>query len=235
MLLTLPTLPQHCTSFARAAASSSTSCPATISRDRYGMVKFPKSMCAACNNERSQTFDRAYDIYSTYLATHKMRTKPGIPFERIYGEEWEGKTLDLARYYAKHFGCRMVNTGLPVPGSLRGFMDGASDMVDAQMVLVSTRSVHRTRSSFGISGDFVWVAKDRSRFVGIVLAAYIGAVGVRYEWREQRIPDSQRSQFFHYPTPVLNRFVDEGAVARGEVGRRKRRLRDTRAPDPPPH
>lgn len=31
MLLTLPTLPQHCTSFARAAASSSTSCPATAS------------------------------------------------------------------------------------------------------------------------------------------------------------------------------------------------------------
>lgn len=32
MLLTLPTLPEHCTSFARAAASSSTSCPATTKR-----------------------------------------------------------------------------------------------------------------------------------------------------------------------------------------------------------
>ena len=40
MLLTLPTLPQHCTSFARAAASSSTSCPATPS-----YVRLSEGMC----------------------------------------------------------------------------------------------------------------------------------------------------------------------------------------------
>lgn len=38
MLLTLATLPRHCTSFARAAASSSTSCPATASHDMQGLL-----------------------------------------------------------------------------------------------------------------------------------------------------------------------------------------------------
>lgn len=196
-----------------------------ISRDRYGVVKFPKSMCQPCNGSRSQSFDRAYEKYSNYLASHKARATTGVPFERIYGDEWEGKTLDLARYYAKHFGCRMVEDGLPVPGSLRKFMDGATDMPDAQMVLVSTDSVHRTRSSLAVSGGSVWMAKDQSRFVGFVLAAYIGGVGVRYQWCEQGIPDKYRSQFFHYPAPVLNRFVDEDAVARGEAGRRRSTLR----------
>jgi hypothetical protein len=32
-----------------------------IQRDRYGVVKFDKSLCAPCNNGASQPFDTAYE------------------------------------------------------------------------------------------------------------------------------------------------------------------------------
>jgi hypothetical protein len=61
-----------------------------IKRDRYKVVKFPKSMCDTCNNARSQPFDRAYDVFSDYLYTHRhLRLLPGVNFKAVYGESWE--------------------------------------------------------------------------------------------------------------------------------------------------
>jgi hypothetical protein len=37
------------------------------SHRRDPAVRFVKSLCAPCNNARSQPFDRAYDIYSNYV------------------------------------------------------------------------------------------------------------------------------------------------------------------------
>jgi hypothetical protein len=190
---------------------------AGIKRDRYGVVKFPKSMCGECNNARSQPFDRAYEKFSTYLMNTRVRTSAGIDFEDVYGASWESETLALARYYAKHFGCRMVRSEFPVPSSLRGFLDGAADMPDAQMVLVSTDSVHRVAGKgLTLSPDGVLVDPAVTYFRGYVMAAYVGAVGVRYEWwaegQGSQEPDGEISQFFHFPTPILNRFTDEEAV-----------------------
>ncbi|MET7639843.1 hypothetical protein [Streptomyces sp. NPDC005438] len=184
-----------------------------VTRDRHGVVKFPKSMCAACNNTASQPFDDAYDVYAKYVEEHHLRHAPGIDMQTIYGEQWQDKAHDLARYHAKHFGCRMVRTGLPVPQSLRDFMDGADDMPDAHMCLISTDSVHKMRTSLSISPDFVWANKAVTRFDSYVMAAYIGAVGVRYRWHFEGIPPEFRSQFFHHPTPVLNFFKNEFDMA----------------------
>lgn len=188
-----------------------------INRDRYGVIKFPKSMCGPCNNAHSQIFDKSYEIYSDHLARHDLRLKKVIKFELIYDSYLDDSMLNLARYYAKHFGCRMVDRGFPVPASLRDFLNGATDMPDATMTLASTDSIHEVRAGLSISGDAAWVAKDRTRFMGIVMVSYVGPVGVRYEWRESVIPDDERSQFFHFPHAILNRYEDEAAVIRGEV------------------
>ncbi|WP_132993678.1 hypothetical protein [Gordonia zhaorongruii] len=188
-----------------------------LKRDRYGVVKFQKSMCAVCNNTRSQPFDRAYDKFSDYLTSTRVRILPGIDFEEIYGASWQTDTLDLARYYAKHFGCRMVRSGMPVPKSLRTFLDGADDMPDAHMALVTTDSVHRVAGKgLTLSADFVTVNPERTKFRSYVLAAYVGAVGVRYQWwAEGQKPDEPGSQFFHFPMPVLNCFKDEKSLFAG--------------------
>jgi len=165
-----------------------------ITRDRYGVVKFPKSMCGLCNNERSKPFDNAYDVYAKYLNRYSVRLSPSVVFPRVFGENWEPLTLSFARYYAKHFGCRMVRAGLPVPQSLRSFMNGASDMTDAHMALVTTDSVHkRHKKGLWISPDYVTVDNSHTNLTSYVLAAYVGSIGVRYEWRREGIPE--RSQF----------------------------------------
>jgi len=189
-----------------------------IKRDRYGVVKFPKSLCADCNNHRSQPFDEAYDQFSDYVASNGwLRKLPGVNFQEIYGADWEAQTLNLARYYGKHFGCRLVRTSVPVPASLRAFLDGATDMPDSHMGLITTDEVHQAYGSgLSISPDCIFVDRAITEITGCTLAAYIGAVGVRYQWCLEGIPEDERSQFFHYPMPLINCFHTEADVAMGE-------------------
>jgi hypothetical protein len=56
-----------------------------LKRDRYGVLKFPKSMCAPCNNEISRPFDIAYDIYAQHVNTHDLRFTSGLDLESLYG------------------------------------------------------------------------------------------------------------------------------------------------------
>lgn len=186
-------------------------------RDRYGVVKFAKSLCNECNNERSKPLDEAYDRYASATDSWSTRSA-GVNLSELYGADWEGSSLNLARYYAKHFGCRMVRSKAPIPDSLRDFLDGATDMDDAHMALITTDSIRRANGDgLTMSPDGVTTDGQRSRFTSYVFAAYVGPLGVRYEWRADGIPE--RSQFFHYPVPVVNRFRDETAVFDGQPRR----------------
>jgi hypothetical protein len=142
----------------------------------------------------------------------------GVDFREIFGSDWLERTLDLARYYGKHFGCRMVRAGVRVPDSLRAFLNGGTDMPDAHMALITTDSIHKVyRSGLSISPDFVEADKSLSRLMRYVLAAYIGSIGVRFEWCEGGI--EERSQFLHFPHPVINCFEDELAVVEARTRR----------------
>lgn len=193
-----------------------------IQRDRHGVVKFPKSMCDKCNNARSQPFDRAYETFSNYLDANRLvRHMPGIEFAHIYGNDWQSGVMNLARYYGKHVGCQMVRTGVAVPQSLRDFLDGQDDMTDAHMGLITTDTVYKSsrRTGLTISPGVMFADRDLTRIKGCVFACYVGPVGVRYEWKEEGFPDEARSQFFHFPIPVINCFTDELQVAYGNPRR----------------
>src|SRR4051812_2274502 len=114
----------------------------------------------------------------------------------------------------------MARTGLPIPRSLRAFLDGSSDMSDGHMALVSTDSVHNEYGAgLYISPDCVSTDMEKTHFRRYVLAAYVGAIGDRYEWNAAGIPDTDRSQFFHFPHPVLNYFKTDTNVAEGVTRR----------------
>lgn len=188
-----------------------------ITRDRHGVVKFPKSMCDRCNNSASQPFDLAYDQFAEYLSTNNVRIMPGISFAQIYGSnDWEPCLMNLARYYGKHFGCQMARYGLPVPDSLRAFLDGGLDMDDIHMALLTNDAVHEQYGKgLSIGPGVVYTNRDATAITGYVIAAYVRSVGVRFEWALNGIPDERRSQFFHHEHPVLNFFEDDKAVVDG--------------------
>lgn len=102
---------------------------------------------------------------------------------------------------------------------IRDFLNGAQDMPDAHLALITTDEVAERFPDGGlsISPSAVTCDKAWTEIKSAVLASYIGSIGVRYEWQLGGIPDEHRSQFFHYPIPVLNRFATEDDVVSGKT------------------
>jgi len=85
---------------------------------RSKTVKYSPSLCQHCNSTRTQPFDRAYDQFIDWI----MQGNEGIvlhrrfiDFAEIYGSDWESKQFDLYKYFAKSFGCRLVDAGADIP------------------------------------------------------------------------------------------------------------------------
>lgn len=89
-------------------------------------VLWKKSLCAECNSDRSQPFDRSYDEFVDYLGDHwdELMTDRRIQWRRIYGHEWRRKSLALSQYLVKQFGCMMRTEDFPVPEDARYFLNG---------------------------------------------------------------------------------------------------------------
>ncbi|PZE34990.1 hypothetical protein DEJ31_13015 [Curtobacterium sp. MCPF17_031] len=90
-------------------------------------------------------------------------------------------------------------------------------MHDAHMALITTDTVHRyARDGLVLSPDFIMTDPAREHVRGFVMASYVASVGVRFQWWAQASePPVELSQFFDFPMPLLNRFVDEKAMGSG--------------------
>jgi len=91
-------------------------------------VKFERSMCANCNNARSQSFDQSYSDFLNYVLakTWKFEEEPVIRWDEIY----IGKDSDqrhLARYLINNFSCRAVEMGIVIPDDWISFMNFSDD------------------------------------------------------------------------------------------------------------
>src|SRR4051812_41239366 len=54
------------------------------------LVQFQPSMCARCNNTRSQPFDVAWDRFVAYLADHEadVLKDRSLDLDAIFGRDW---------------------------------------------------------------------------------------------------------------------------------------------------
>lgn len=93
------------------------------------VMKFEKSLCQNCNNARSQKFDRAYDQWIEYVRANYEQIIESriIDLRDVVNGTGSEFRLDLARYFAKHIGCRVADKAGKVPASLIAFLDGDSD------------------------------------------------------------------------------------------------------------
>lgn len=101
----------------------------TVQGPDSDVVKFEKSLCQNCNNARSQPFDLAYDQWIGYLrANYEQIIESRITDLRDVSDGAENDfRLNLARYFAKHIGCRVADKAGKVPASLIAFLNGDSD------------------------------------------------------------------------------------------------------------
>lgn len=98
-------------------------------------LRFPKVLCRQCNNSRSQPFDRAYDTFTdlVWKAPELFRTN-SVDWTTVFPDGMTGAKL-LCRYFVKNFGCRIAETGFSVPPELVDFLNGASLMPHATLIL----------------------------------------------------------------------------------------------------
>lgn len=175
-------------------------------------VLFGLVLCKRCNDTRSQPFDRAYEIYAAYVSQNLNRLwrAGGIRFDRVYGEDWSNQTKNLARYFAKHFGCLIADSGFPPPDTLRNFLSGADDCPDVSMCLVKEEGLwllHRELRRDSDTDGGLWISPGQgwmteNRLSGYKVKTSIGYVGVLFEWQENW---GTQDSFFKHPHPVLNR------------------------------
>jgi hypothetical protein len=191
--------------------------PMTIrgAKNKTKAVRFGKVLCAGCNSQRSQPFDRAYEVFSDYLVTH-MDTfwrADGIDLEKVYGEEWEAGALALARYYGKNFGCLMADDGVVPPAALIRFMNGDDKLQDVAICLVKSESHyigHKRLRKLGPNNSLwrpagvAWTDDGFTKFTGYQATALVGFVGARFEWHEGW---GEQDSFFSHPSPVLNKLA----------------------------
>lgn len=181
-----------------------------IKRDRYGILRFQRSLCQRCNNTASQPYDLAYQAYSSYVATTYRPYMTSIPLFRVFPEDWETSSRNVARYFIKHFGCRLADNGVKIPDSMRDFLNGAPDMSDVRLNLVTVKDFTKGPQGSGLaeSAGYVFMPPDKTRIAGIVEASFVRTIGVRFEWRSDGFSDAWQD-FFKYPTAVVNRYDSE--------------------------
>lgn len=77
-----------------------------------------------------------------------------IDFEEVYGAEWKDSQRNLYKYFAKSFGCRLVDAGTSVP----------QDIVE---LLGKSTCRTRLRLTVAVNEDILLVPKsDRNGFIG---------------------------------------------------------------------
>lgn len=108
------------------------------------VVKYKKNLCAKCNNDFSQPFDKAYEFFIAYLLQNEdvILKRRFVDFKDVYGDEFESSQRNLYKYFVKSFGCMLANDGYSIPE-------------DLPALLPKKRFKTRLRITFSVHEDFL--------------------------------------------------------------------------------
>lgn len=120
------------------------------------VLKYPNNLCAKCNNERTQPYDKAYEIFAEYIRTNFRRIKREreINTNLIYGKgKAKGQQKNLFLYFMKSFGCQLNDKRLPVPKELKGALLGKSYGNTFKISICVNDEPDNYLQSFPLEGD----------------------------------------------------------------------------------
>ncbi|WP_158791527.1 hypothetical protein [Streptomyces sp. NRRL WC-3549] len=126
-------------------------------------LKFAKVLCARCNNERSQVFDRSYDIFAQYLhSEEELIVSAGeVHMRAVFGTDWSERTAEVLKYFVKHACCRLAEDRVRIPDGVLDFLnDTRPDLPHMSMDMSINLSVRdmtaHMRDVHGIDGGSLW-------------------------------------------------------------------------------
>jgi hypothetical protein len=116
----------------------------TIQGPSSKIVKYKKILCAKCNNDFSQPFDKAYESFVLYILQNEdlITKRRFIDFREVYGDEFNVAQRNLYKYFVKSFGCRLANDGYQIPEDIRA-------------LLPKNRFLTRLRITFAVHEEFL--------------------------------------------------------------------------------
>lgn len=173
-------------------------------------IRWSVSLCAECNNARSQPFDRSYDQFVDYLAGNweYLMTARRLRWRDIYGHDWRPGATALAQYLVKQFGCMMRTEHLDVPSSARAFLDGGASGDIFIGVAVDDEVLAAREHVMGSEGNDDWLKTfiglpptearhDGHQLTGAEYLLRLGYVILRVAWirGERHISMHQRASF----------------------------------------
>ena len=82
---------------------------------RSSALVFGALLCAECNNETTQPYDRAWEKLSKYLRNRSpLRRSQLICLQRVFPGAVKRSLLDVHLYFLKLFGCLIQEHGIPI-------------------------------------------------------------------------------------------------------------------------
>lgn len=119
-------------------------------------LKFMNTICAECNNKRTQRFDLAYDRFFNFFYENKEEIIKFrvIDFAKVYGDDWEIEQRRLFKYFVKLFGCDLAESNMLIPDDLRNLLD-------------EKRFLTKLRITFAINEDKVLIGNELDGLLGI--------------------------------------------------------------------
>ena len=79
-------------------------------------LKLSSRLCAKCNNERSQPYDRAWEVFSRFVRRRLPPIAPGafVRADRIFAVNSNRELRYVQLYFVKLFGCFIHENGIPI-------------------------------------------------------------------------------------------------------------------------
>lgn len=88
---------------------------------RADIVKYSKSLYQNCNTTFSQPFDYAYETFISWMFENEENIirRRVVNLCHTYGANFEESQRNLYKYFAKSFGCRLIEEGYEVPKDVK--------------------------------------------------------------------------------------------------------------------
>jgi hypothetical protein len=119
-------------------------------------LKYKKTICHLCNTTITQPFDRTYDTFIKWLIENesKILKRRFVDFYEVFNDDFETSQRNLYKYFAKSFGCRLIDAGHDIPDDVTELLDKKSFETDL-------------RITFAVNEDILLMSsQDRDGFIG---------------------------------------------------------------------
>lgn len=127
------------------------------------LLKYPPNLCQYCNSTITQPFDKAYERFVDWILENEADVlhRRFVNFQEIYGNCWADAQLNLYKYFAKSFGCRLVDSGSSVPDDIVGLFGLNNFQTHLRLSMAVNEDVllmpKKDRNGFVSKGDLFYV------------------------------------------------------------------------------